>query len=88
MSRFLVSFYPIEPWRSILCCEINDKMDTGDAKNLLEEYYRGLAKHNMNEGDLLYFNNTSWQLIEADSIFTAMDTFRENLKKWKDVKDE
>lgn len=84
MSRFLLSFYPIEPWRSLLCCEINDKMGTGDAKDLLEEYYRGLAKHNMNEGDLLYFNNTTWQLIKAESIFTAIDIFKENLKKWEE----
>ena len=83
MSRFLLSFYPIDPWRSLLCCEINDKMDTGDAKDLLEEYYRGLAKHNMNEGDLLMFNNTTWQLIKANSVFEAIDTFKENLNNWR-----
>ena len=81
MSRFLISFYPVNPWRSFLCFEINKRIDIGeDAKSLLEEYYRGLKKHGKNEGDLIFFNNSSWQLIEADSVLTAIDKFKENLK--------
>ena len=82
MSKFLISFYPIEPWRSFLCCEINNEINTRDAKELLEEYYRGLEKHGRNEGDFCYLNNSWWQLIEAESIFTAMDKFRTNLENW------
>lgn len=85
MSKFLISFYPIEPWRSFLCFEINKQIDIGeDAKSLLEEYYRGLKKRGKNEGDLIFFNNSSWQLIEAESVLTAIDKFKENLKLYGD----
>lgn len=85
MSKFLISFYPIEPLRSFLCFEINKQIDMGeDAKSLLEEYYRGLKKRGKNEGDLIFFNNSSWQLIEAESVLTAIDKFKENLKLYGD----
>lgn len=81
MSKFLVSFYPIEPYRSLLCCEINNQLDYGmDAQNLLDEYYRGLERKGLKDGDLLYFNNSSWIMVEAESMFTAIDKFKEQLK--------
>lgn len=85
MSKFLISFYPIEPLRSFLCFEINKQIDIGeDAKSLLEEYYRELKKRGKNEGNLIFFNNSSWQLIEAESVLTAIDKFKENLKLYVD----
>ena len=82
MSKFLVTYYGVEPWRSLLCFEINKQLDIGeDAKSLLEEYERGLKKRGKVMGDFIHFNNSSWQLIEAESALTAIDIFKENLKE-------
>ena len=84
MSKFLITYYPLKPWRSFLCFEMNEKIQedkNGDAWLMYEEYKRGLEKYKKKEGELFYFNESAWLMVEADTAFLAIERFYDRVRE-------
>jgi len=87
MRKFLCSFYPAKPYASFLCVEISDDMGE-DAERLYEEYLMAKESHtSINRDNLIGYNNCWWMLIEATSIFDAINEFYLKLKNMPDNKE-
>ncbi len=84
MNKFLITYYPLKPWRAFLCFEMNDEIQNdkkSDAYILYKEYRRGLDRRNAKDGDLFFYNNSSWLMVEADTAFLAIEKFYERMKE-------
>lgn len=87
MRKFLCSFYPVKPYASFLCVEISDEMGE-DAESLYEEYLMAkVSRTSINKNSLIGYNNCWLMLIEAGSIYEAINEFYRKLKNMPDSKE-
>ena len=76
--RYLIELHPNHPDEWLHVYDIDDILNNGEARDYYNLYLFAVRRHyhkSYIENKIIYYNNSSWAIVEADSIRTAINKF-------------